>query len=61
MPDIKHSGCWYCASTSQEVLNAQQKRIIDREGKESSYSVAVCDLCAKAPVLDQRIPVEQRR
>lgn len=59
--DHKHGGCWYCSSTNQQVLTALQKRIIDKDGNESSYSVAICDVCTKAPVLDQRIPMEQRK
>lgn len=59
--DTKHSGCWYCGSKSQEVLVAIQKNIIDKDGKSSSGGYALCNTCAAASVLDQRVPVEQRR
>mgnify|MGYP001611599938 FL=1 len=59
--EIKHSGCWYCGSKSQEILVAVQKNVITRDGKSSSGGYALCDVCKQAPVLDQRVPVEQRR
>lgn len=58
--EIKHGGCWYCGAKSQLILESVQKQIIDREGKSSSGAYALCDICKKASVLDQRIPIEQR-
>lgn len=59
--EIKHDGCWYCGSKQQPILKATQKTIIDANGKQLTGGYALCDECIKAPVLDQRIPVEQRR
>lgn len=59
--EIKHGGCWYCGSKSQPILKAMQKTTIGTTGSETKGGYAVCDECAKVPVLDQRIPVEQRR
>ncbi len=59
--EIKHGGCWYCASKSQETLTAIQKQVIDKDGKLTSGGYALCDTCKAASVLDQRIPLEQRR
>lgn len=59
--EIKHGGCWYCGSKAQPILNAVQKNVIDKDGKSSSGGYALCVVCEKAPVLDQRVPVEQRR
>lgn len=58
---VKHEGCWYCGSKSQEILTAVQKPIITPSGASTVGGYALCDTCAKAPVLDQRVPVEQRR
>jgi|GraSoiStandDraft_11_1057310.scaffolds.fasta_scaffold2317998_1 hypothetical protein len=57
----KHGGCWYCGSKKQPILRATQKQIIDRDGKSSQGGAALCDICFAAPILDQRVPMEQRR
>lgn len=59
--EIKHGGCWYCASKKDEILTVRNIRVIDNQGKESSGSYALCSVCVKAPVLDQRVPMEQRK
>jgi radical SAM superfamily enzyme len=59
--EIKHGGCWYCAARTQPVLTAIQKQVIDKDGKSSTGGYALCDVCVGAPMLDQRIPMEQRQ
>lgn len=56
----QHSGCWYCGTTQQKILQSLQRKIIDRDGKASQYAVAICDECAKSDTLDQRVPPEAR-
>lgn len=59
--EVKHGGCWYCASKAQETLEVVQKQIIDKDGKSSSGDYALCAVCVNASVLDLRVPTDSRR
>lgn len=59
--EVKHGGCWYCASKAQLILEAIQKQIIGTDGKSSSGGYALCKVCLNVSVLDLRVPLESRR
>lgn len=57
MPEpILHGGCFYCGTEKQPVLKGFVKPVIDAKGKQDAgRSVALCDECAKFPLLDFRV------
>lgn len=61
-----HKGCWYCGGRNpgNTPLRSIVKTTIEPDGhKDSGHTTgfALCDTHAAAPVLDLRVPPEQRK
>lgn len=61
-----HRGCWYCGGRNKgdAPLRSLIKVTIEPDGSKNhghTMGFALCDPHADAPVLDLRVPMEQRR